>query len=217
MSDISFAEEVVDYGAEVFRRRIDDLGEEESGAYTFYASKLGNNMPLSPQEKALIAVIQKNYSTRTTFYEVGAGVGFLCLALAAVGYRAVAVDADPRRILAGQHILDEIAKKYPKVAARFGVEKVRFGSERPTRFGPKSHKQVALSTNLVNGWTHENSDLVVAELSLFDDCIVDLLMFGIKRDRSVAHQVADMFSSKKPSEFLDLGLKGAGLYYRFSG
>lgn len=216
VSNPSFADEVVDYAAEVFRQRISDLGDDESGAYIFYVSKLGNNMPLSPQEKALIETIERNYGKDSTFYEVGAGVGFLCLALAALGFHAVAVDTDHRRIVAGQHIRDEVAKKYPQIATRLDVQKVRFGAERPDRFGPEGNRQVAISTNLVNGWTHENGGLVAEELSRFDDCIVDLLMFGIKRDRTDADQVRAMFAGKSSDVFLDLGLKGAGLYCRFS-
>lgn len=210
-------DDVIDLAADAFRERLDDLGETESGAYPFYALRLSRPSPLVPQEIALIEALAAAYDRDTTYYEIGAGVGFLALALAAHGYCAVAIESDTRRVRAAEHIRARVAAARPELETRFFVEQMRFGADPLPRPGPKENRIVALCTNLVNGWSHENAGLLASELGRFDATIVDLLLFGVKRERDQAQEVLDIFAGMDSETFFDMGLKGAGLYARFAG
>lgn len=207
--------DVIDLAADTFRLRLETMGETDSGAYPFYTLRLSRPSPLVPQETALLDAITNHYDFGTTFYEIGAGVGFLALALASKGYCAVAIESDKRRVDAAMHIREKVTAAYPELGKRFFVEQTRFGSDPLPLPGPTENRIVAVCTNLVNGWSHENSALLAQSLSEFDESIVDVLLFGIKRTRDQVSEVLDILNGMSNDTLLDMNLKGAGYYMRF--
>jgi hypothetical protein len=211
----SIRNEIISFAADVFRDRLNRLGELESGAYAFYKNKLERGDHFTDRESALVHAIKNTYEPKTAFFEIGAGAGFFCIALAAEGFPAVAVEADVRRVCAAEDIRDALVAKYPALEPIYHVQKVRFGAESPSHERFAGHKRVAVCTNFVNGWTRNHYDLVVAELMKFDEFILDVAMFGEKRDSTRRHEVIDMFPQTISSLFLDSGIEMAGIYFRF--
>lgn len=199
--------------ADIFRKRIETLGEVESGAYAFYVNKLKRGDHLTRREHALIEELIRSHRPETTYFEIGAGVAFFSIALAAAGIPVVAVESDPRRVTSIKCIRDELVVLYPDLASLFDVEKVRFGVESVTSSGDPSRKRVAICLNLANGWIRDNQSLVVQELMKFDEFVVDMMRFGDLRDRSRAQEVISMFPKTRSALFVD---HGNGMYYRFT-
>jgi hypothetical protein len=216
---------VLQVAGDAFRDRVVQMGERESGAYGFYKNRLERGECLPAREWALVDSIRNLYgSGHALFLEIGAGVGFLSMALAATGFHAIAVEADPRRFQAAEYLRGILVKSWPELDRRLLNELVRFGESSPQcdvfdDISANSVTTVGVCTNLVSGWARQNYSHLVREMLKFDQFIIDVLTFGEKRDRQQKDEVLAMFPTVRTELFLDsMASTGgtSGMYYRFT-
>ena len=114
------------------RYRFEELGEIESGLYNFYVKRLNENRLFPKDEMFLAHAIEKLYSVRrTVVFEPGAGLGTLGIYLAALGFRTVSIEIDPRRCSMLQLMHDLLVAKYPRAARRVEWTNLNFQVRAP--------------------------------------------------------------------------------------
>lgn len=75
-------ESVVSTASETMRKRIDEMGVMDSGAYTYYVERLENDTLFARNDVRLVNLFLDTFPSDAVFFEIPAGLGTVCLALA---------------------------------------------------------------------------------------------------------------------------------------
>ena len=102
----------------IVQDRITRLGEHDSGAYNFYASRARQQRIFSDYDVALARAILSRDLPVTGIHEVGAGFGQLSFLLGWNGTEIVGIDRDERTYRTGALLLEKLRLAAPEVAAR---------------------------------------------------------------------------------------------------
>lgn len=196
--------------------RIAKLGELESGAYGFYATRVARQQLITPSEVKIRDLIVENEQQLTCIHDVGAGLGTLALAFACKGVDAYAIDRDRRRFEAMQQVHAQMKIAFPECAAKYHPVFASVPS-----IEVKAHQTkdtIAVLTNFVATIPEDVQILIIEELSTYHASYVDVQRFCKSRvaqedylpliDTFLQHG----FTSAEPV----LNLGNNGMFYRFS-
>ncbi|WP_417788602.1 hypothetical protein [Terasakiella pusilla] len=198
-------ENVLELATDAFSERIASLGKTESGAYDYYAARIENNCLLSADEAKLAQQLAETYPKDTIFYEIGAGAGTLCLALAAYGYRCVAIESDRRRFEAALDIQESLSAYLPDFENYFMVEQAIFGVDPVLYMSSLTGPKVGVITNLVNSWVDEKAPLIIGSLSKFQEAVFNPLRIGHNRTIGEQDEILNLIEGADPVLFMDMG------------
>jgi hypothetical protein len=159
-------------GAEFLRlvaERIAAMGEDESGAYSYYAHRARQGYAFAPYERKLFEELKNE----TAVFHAGIGFGQLTVALSKAGVRCVGFEGERRRSQGAKEISDAISPY-----------EVRFGFY-PTALSVDDETDaVLLFTNVGAGWKPEVESAVIDTFPRFKRVILDLRLFGTTREDS---------------------------------
>lgn len=156
------------------RARIAELGEEESGAYEFYATRAAAGVLVSDYDVAIARKLEGE-GLPARVHEVGGGFGTLCWLLAMIGVDATCIEHNRRRHLGAVALAEALAAAEPEAGARLRVVKATFPREDIDPAGA-----TAILTNLVFTTPPERRAAIIDALGDYDQAIVDI-------DRFLAH------------------------------
>jgi 16S rRNA A1518/A1519 N6-dimethyltransferase RsmA/KsgA/DIM1 with predicted DNA glycosylase/AP lyase activity len=214
MPDVSHIKELNEVLVEAMRRRIADLGPDESGAYNFYATRAERGDMFSNYDVAITRAILESGVSYERVDEIGPGVGQLVFLLALNGFKARGIEIDVRRANAGKAMQQAVEARWPEVKGRCDI--VHNAFPMASDMEPTADSLI-LSTNLVFTTSHDKAQKIVDSMVLYKSAVVD--MDRLFEKRTTPEKQAEAFAYFKaaghtePKSFLDLG--DSGRYYIF--
>lgn len=148
--------------------RIAELGEEESGAYNYYAYRAEKGQGLSHYEQALLRYLMDANPSQVV--HAGIGIGTLDVAIGLAGIPVVGYERDRTRFAAAEALRDKYGLKY-ELRQEFypdGLETLKPGG-------------MLVFTNVGAGWSLEDEARITRTFSHFDQAVLDLKLFGVFR------------------------------------
>lgn len=146
-----------------------------------YASKLERGVALETYEVAIAAAIAEKFERNTTIVEIGSGYGGLALQLAQVGFVVQGFEGDRRRAAACAWHVQQFVARYPQLAGRVDCAAGFFPDVFPAELDGKKGK-LCLATNVTCTYTATNRDAIFDAIRSFDELVIDLSRFGMRRD-----------------------------------
>jgi hypothetical protein len=194
-------------------KRLEEMGERESGAYNFYAERLRRGTIFGDYELALVSALVDWPEAPTITHEIGCGYSTLSLLLGGLGFDCVAFEVDPRRYAGAVALLEGIRLHSPALAGSCQVLNQRF----PTGAGaPPPTGALAITTNLVFTTTEMARSAIIEALAHYPWAIIDIDRFltpiGDEAGRSGRLKAFEA-QGLVGSPFLDLGARSC--FYRF--
>jgi hypothetical protein len=194
-------------------KRLEELGERESGAYNFYAERLRRGTIFGDYELALVSALTGWSEAPTIAHEIGCGYATLSLLLAGVGFQCVALEVDQRRYAGALALREEIRVRFPELANSCRLLNQRFPVE--SKMLPQAGA-FAITTNLVFTTTETSRNAIFEGLARYPWAIVDVDRFltAIREGDERALRVAEFDRRGLAGEpFLNLG--PSARFYRF--
>lgn len=200
---------------QLLRKRMEEMGETESGAYPYYAVRVNRGRLINPAEIELLNYIIEREKEISSIHDIGAGIGTLAIAFAAAGIEAVAIERDERRLKAMNAIVDDLRERYPKTVAKVSALHAPFPD--PAIAAIRKPDTVAVAANFIASMTEELQQQIVAGFAEYPTIYIDAQRFCISRstqeeyDRMERWLLDSGFSSGE--KILDLGVNAQ--FYRF--
>ena len=164
------------------RRWIEADPARRDGAGEFYETLFRGSDFLRGYERGILNYFLREFSPdRTRVVEVGAGYGFLSLALAAAGFEVVALEGEPLRFGGLTYAWQETKNLAPAVAKNFLPVAGWFPWEFPIRLISPDKRNVLVTTNVVHDAVANNQDRILRAGIQFDDIVIDVTLFGLDR------------------------------------
>lgn len=194
-------------------RRLEALGEELSGAYNFYATRLRRGTILGPYDLGLARALLDWPEAPRRIHEIGGGFGNFCILLALLGFKTTSLEADSRRFAAANALQDALNAEFPQVRDGYEIINQRFPLARGLL--PPAGAMV-VATNLVSTTSTEARARILAAVRAYDCAIVDVDRFLVhcttpeqRAERLETLAAAGLYGEL----FLDLGKNAC--FYRF--
>lgn len=214
--------------------RLHRLGEIESGAYNYYASRLRAGWIFTEYDLAIAAALVEGKLAFDAVHEVGAGFGQLALLLAWNGIKAIGFERDPRTFATARLLWDAIKLIEPEAGSRARIVETvfppqpdfgylgRFGVSpdlrlEGDRFPPDNDfadtaGSLVLATNLAVTLSPERQQEVVRAMRAYRYALIDVdRFFGQATRPQEREPVFALFARAgfvPPRPFLDLGASG---------
>ncbi len=193
----------------ILEERINKLGDQESGAYNFYATRLQRRNLIGDYEVAITQQILKTGVGSQGVHEIGPGYGQLTFLLAYAGLTASAVEIDRRRHATGAIMLGTIGAADPDVGNRC---RILFGAFPLPDSVLAPGQALALATNLVFTTDRPTQLKILGAMRRYKTCIVDVdRLFDRRTDdagRALTHALIKEAGFAHVEPFLDLGESG---------
>ncbi len=194
-------------------RRLESMGEEESGAYRFYSTRLRRGTILSDYEIALAGALVDWPGAPRRIHEIGGGFGSLCLLLALLGFKCICLEVDDRRFAAAEALRDGLTEAFAEIRDGYQVLNERFPLARGAL---PAAGAMAVITNLVFTTSAEAKAEILEGLRDYDRAIIDVDRFLTPCETS--EQRAERLDELEAAglygaPFLDLGKSAC--FYRF--
>lgn len=198
----------------VLRTQIDTLGETESGAYNFYASRLRNGSIVSDYEVSLTKALMERGLAADGVHEIGAGLGQLPILLALNGIASAAIELDRRRAATATLMLEAIRAADPGAGALITLVHAAFPVDEAVLTPGQA---VLVSTNLVFTTTAEARLAICRAMTRYRLVVVDVDRLFEKRldddGRRASFALMADAGFDAPEPFLDL--RDSGRYFVF--
>jgi hypothetical protein len=194
-------------------RRIEAMGDHESGAYNFYATRLRRGTIFSDYDLALARALSEWPRAPKIAHEIGGGFGSLCLLLAMLGFKTTCLEVDRRRFAAAAELQVRLGATFKEIRGGCRVVNDRFPM-RPGALRPAG--AMALVTNLVFTTTQSQKADIVAALAAYPQAIIDVdrfLTFCATPDERERRLEEFAAAGLVGEPFLDLG--ASACFYRF--
>ena len=182
-------------GVPILLDRMARLGEIESGAYNFYATRLGRGSLFANYELALARRLSEAPERPALVHEIGGGWATLSLLLALVGLNATALELDRRRFETGAILRDAIVARRPDVERRFTLVHARFPSA-----SLKPDNAAAIATNLVFTTKPEDRRAIIEAIAQYKSAVIDI-------DRFLARATSEADGNAVVAEFEAAGMR----------
>jgi hypothetical protein len=179
-------------------RRLETMGEHESGAYGFYATRLRRGTIFSDYDLALARALLDWPGAPRAAHEIGGGYGSLCFLLAMLGFRTTCLEVDPRRFAAAAALKEGMGAAFEEIRGRCRVMNQRFPTS--SRMLPAGGA-LALITNLVFTTTAQQKAEILQALRAYPFAIVDV-------DRFLTFAATPEEQATRVTEFAAAGLVG---------
>lgn len=155
------------------RARVATLGEEGSGAYNFYGSRLRQGIAFLPYEIALLEALIEARLPVARIDDVGCGWGQFVLLLAWCGARSLGYEYDVKRYPTACHLLETL---------RVAAPALRLASFSRKRFPPRvvgfgTENRLAITTNIVTDLADEVEQRTIRGLRRYRYAVVNLDRF----------------------------------------
>lgn len=150
----------------------------------FYLGKLANRTPLEPYELALATAISERYPVDAThIVEIGSGWGGLAILLARLGFNVTGYEGNAARYAGcSWHIAEQIST-YPILRQRLRfVGHGLFPEVFSDAHLAPGKLNVCIATNITSSYSAEHEGAMIAAAAAFDELILDLARFGVRRD-----------------------------------
>lgn len=158
-------------------RRLDAMGEEESGLYRYYRRRVEDGVGLRGYEHHLL----ERFAAEKRVFHVGCGVGALTTGLARAGVRCIGFEFDERRFAAAEALRAELAP-----VLHYELRPRSF--PRALRRDDRTAAAVLLFTNAESSWIEANAGLVIQAMHRFARTVLDLRVFGDRREDEEARE-----------------------------
>lgn len=202
--------------AAALRRRIEAMGETDSGAYGLYVARLAERGVVEPVQRALFERLRERIPAGATVHEIAAGVGPMSLLFAAAGFDCVAIDRDRRRVDAALDIQRALAAHSPELAARYRPHAAAFPD--PSVEALRGASTVAIVTNAVASMSDAEEYAMIEGLTKYDWAVVNVRAFRQRRSEPAEREaLVECFEQAGPARselLLDAG--DEGLFYGFT-
>ena len=198
----------------VLRQRVAALGATESGAYNFYATRLGHGSIVSDYEIALAKLIVEADLGSGGVHEVGAGYGQLPFLLALNGVAAIGIELDNRRVQTAEALHAALMAAVPEAGRRVRIVSGVF----PLSDGlVDTSGAVVVATNLISTTSPIAQRRIGAAMSVYRCAIVDVDRLFEKRIDDAGRQQSFQIMSAAGfcAPRLLLHLNDSGRYFEF--
>lgn len=165
----------------VMRYRVEKLGEDASGAYNFYRSRLEANRVFCDYEIQLVERIVERLPAIDHIYEIGCGWGQLVFLLAWCGYETTGFEIDSRRFLGAEFLR--------KVLGQIDEDRVVHARLRNEFFPPLDRPERSRSLVIA-------TNVVVSNPELFEE----QMMWALRRYRYAIVDVDRFCRLRQPEE-----------------
>ena len=155
------------------RARVAALGEEGSGAYNFYASRLRQGIAFLPYEIALLEALADARLPVARIDDVGCGWGQFVMLLAWCGARALGYEYDAQRYPTACHFREMLIPKAP--ALRLAAFSRKRFPRRVVGFGTQN--RLVVTTNIVTDLADQVEQRTVLGLRRYRYAVVNLDRF----------------------------------------
>lgn len=221
MSDVSgetckphWADRLRELLVPVTRHRIERLGIEKSGAYSFYNVRVQAGEIFADYDVALARKLLLCGLDIREVHEIGCGLGQLMFLLGWNGFKTLGFESDRARVRAAKDLLAILKLADPELTENVEVLESEFPLQGMPQPGPYS---LVLTTNLVATRSLPQQRAVLQAMLKYPFVVADIQRFFDLRSDSVAEQAAlALFAEegfRKPEMFLDL--EQSGRYYLF--
>jgi 2-polyprenyl-3-methyl-5-hydroxy-6-metoxy-1,4-benzoquinol methylase len=176
----AFVPELVDLNRRWLERRRDPALPADE----FYVAKLANHAPLEPYELALATAITERYPVDAThIVEIGSGWGGLAILLARLGFSVTAYEGNSARYAGCSWHIGEQTRTYPILRQRLQLAGQGLFPEvfSDAHLAP-GKLNVCIATNITSSYSAEHEGAMIAAAAAFDELILDLARFGVRRD-----------------------------------
>lgn len=194
-------------------RRIEEMGEEESGASNFYAVRARRGTIFADYDRALTLALARWPVAPRSIVEIGGGIGGFSMLAAVAGFDCLCVEFNPHRVGLAEELVPAIEAVEPSIGRRFRFLRAKFPHDKAVVPGA-----MAVATNFVTGSNDADRTRVYDAMAAHGWSIIDVDRF---MDRS--HSREDTVKSIRAIEdagmvgtpFLDLG--ESANFWRFRG
>jgi hypothetical protein len=187
----------------IARDRLDAMGEEEAGAYNFYAVRIARGDLFADYDRLLCARLIDDPDCPARVHEIGGGYGSFSWLMAGTGYETVCLEVDRRRFVGGVALWQAAEQAWPELSGRLRFVLDRFPSVEVT---PDSAWAVA--TNLVATTNANQRAAIMAALAGYQGAVIDVDRFldQARSDADRARTIDDFWQSGLiATPYLDLG------------
>lgn len=189
------------------RARVAALGEEGSGAYNFYGSRLRQGIAFLPYEVALLDALVAAKLPVARIDDVGCGWGQFVLLLAWCGARSLGYEYDAQRYLAACHFLETLAPTAPALRLA-SFSRKRFP---PRALGFGARDRLVITTNIVTDLADQVEQRTIRGLRRYRYAVVNLDRFCRMRgpdDRAALIAQIEAAGLTHRGVFRDVGVDG---------
>lgn len=149
-----------------------------------YEAKSKHNQFLTNYELILLNYFINNYSQKDNiFYEIGTGMGCLSAALCVLGFDVIGYEGDTKRYRMSQDFIGYMSSNFS--FNNLKINNTSFPSNLKISDINHEKNKILISTNIVGTFSSDYQDLLIKILMFFNEAIIDIGRFGIKRDSEI--------------------------------